>query len=95
MHRTHRESLVDFLVSLVGIFPTVCGYCNLRGQRLYAKRPTILLATGMVALGSYIAHGVWLKKSTSRPVSPVVILKAPAPHATPQTQRKPAPLDPQ
>ena len=71
MHRAHRHSMVDFLVSLVGIFPTVCGYCHARSQRLEPRRPVVLLATATLALGSYIAHGLWPLKAAAAPVKGV------------------------
>lgn len=76
LHRAHRESFLDFALSLVGIFPTVCGYCNAPGQRLEARRPAILLGTAAIALAWYIAHGVELAKSQPGPGSTVVVLKA-------------------
>lgn len=89
MHRAHRHSTVDFVVSLVGIFPTVCGYCHARGQRLEPLRLVLLLAAAMLALGSYIAHGLWLDKSAS---AQVTVLHGSAHPSGPALSQR-APLD--
>jgi hypothetical protein len=84
-HRAHRESLIDFLVSLVGVFPTVCNYCNARGQRLRPLRLMVLLCTCTIGLGYIVWSGAQRAKppatvaATVDETSPVVFVK-PAAH---------------
>lgn len=68
MHRAHRHSGVDFVVSLIGIFPTVCGYCRVRGQRLEPLRPLLLLGASALVLASFVAYRVSEARAAAAPV---------------------------
>lgn len=51
MHRAHRESYLDFLLSVIGIHPTTCCYCRAQGRRLYLDRLAVRLLAVSIAVG--------------------------------------------
>jgi hypothetical protein len=77
MHRAHRATLLDFIVSLVGLYPTICSYCNAPGHRLYPKRLVALLCVASLALAYFVVLGpkrVLTQSSEFEAPSPVVFL---------------------
>jgi hypothetical protein len=51
MHRAHRESYLDFLLSMVGIHPTTCCYCKTQSRKLYLHRLAVRLLVASIAAG--------------------------------------------
>jgi hypothetical protein len=56
MQREYRASLLDFTASFAGLIPTICDYCETRGQRFYPRRMLTLVAFLAIAFGWVLTH---------------------------------------
>ena len=91
MHRAHRESYLDFLLSMVGIHPTVCCYCKAQARRLYLDRLAVRLLVAFIAV-AFLAFCVKQRFSYRTAEEPDLISSAVSP--TPQANSKSAPSPP-
>jgi hypothetical protein len=91
MHRAHRESYLDFLLSTVGIHPTTCCYCKAQGRRLYLDRLAVRLLAASIAVGFLV---LCVMQRYSYRSADERELTLPAVSATAQANSKSAPLPP-
>lgn len=89
MHRAHRESYLDFLLSTVGIHPTVCCFCKTQSRKLYLDRLAVRLLVASLAFG-FLAFCVMQRYSYR--IADDRELTSNAVSATPQANSKSAPL---
>jgi hypothetical protein len=90
MHRAHRESYLDFVLSMVGVHPTVCCFCKAQSKRLYPDRLAVRLLVASIAVGFLVLCEMQRYKYTSEDSE----LELSAASVRPQSNSKSAPSPP-